>query len=92
MKRYEPRTPGTKRAMLKAVINNVAAKKPEEIEKNLMHVEELMKKYEVLGGEPLPEDLRVTVIIVHQGLERAPGVDHPRDEIQGGQGRDHELR
>lgn len=63
MKRYEPRTPGTKRALLKAVINNPAAKKPDEIEKNLMHVEELMKKYEVLSGQPLPEDLRVTVII-----------------------------
>ena len=49
-KRYEPRTPGTKRAVLKALINNQAAKKPEDIEKNLMHVEELMKKYEVLTG------------------------------------------
>ena len=63
MKRFEPRTPGTKRALLKAVINNTPAKKPEDIEKNLMNVEELMKRYEVLGGEPLPEDLRVTVII-----------------------------
>ena len=63
MKRFEPKTPGTKRALLKAVINNPPAKKPEDIEKNLMHVEELMKRYEVLGGEPLPEDLRVTVII-----------------------------
>ena len=63
MKRYEPRTPGTKRALLKAVINNAPAMKPEDIEKNLMNVEELMKKYEVLGGESLPEDLRVTVII-----------------------------
>ena len=63
MKRYEPRTPGTKRALLKAVINNPAAKKPDDIEKNLMHVEELMKKYEALGGQALPDDLRVTVII-----------------------------
>ena len=63
MKRYEPRTPGTKRALLKAVINNVPAKKPRDIEKNLMNVDEFMKKYEVLGGDPLPEDLRVTVII-----------------------------
>ena len=62
-KRYEPRTPGTKRAVLKALINNQAAKKPEDIEKNLMHVEELMKKYEVLIGVALPEDLRVTVIV-----------------------------
>ena len=48
MKRYEPRTPGTKRALLKAVISDVPAKKPEDIEKNLMNVEELMKKYELL--------------------------------------------
>ena len=30
MKRYEPRTPGTKRALLKAIINNPAAKKPDK--------------------------------------------------------------
>ena len=71
-----------------------SAKKPEDIEKNLMNVEELMKKYEVLGGESLPEDLRVTVIIdlrtkKYQG---ALGVDHPRDEVQRGPRRGHELR
>ena len=63
MKRYEPRTPGTKRALLKAVINNLPSKRPDEIEKNIMHVEELMRKYEQLAGEGLPEDLRITVII-----------------------------
>ena len=50
MKRYEPRTLGTKRALLKAVINNVAAKVPKEIENNLVHMEELRKKDEVLGS------------------------------------------
>ena len=63
MKRYEPRTPATKRALLKAIINNVPAKKPDELEKNLMKVEEYMKKYEVMAGNELPEDLKVTVII-----------------------------
>jgi hypothetical protein len=63
MKRYEPRTPGTKRALLKAIINQVPAKKPEELEKTLMHLEELMKKYESMGGAELPEDLRVALII-----------------------------
>ena len=63
MKRYEPWTPGTKRALLKAVINNLPSKRPDEIEKNMMHVEELMRKYEQLTGEGLPEDLRITVII-----------------------------
>ena len=63
MKRYEPRTPGTKRALLKAIINNPPAKKPDETEKNLLAVENLIRKYEVMAGEPLPEDLRITVII-----------------------------
>ena len=63
MKRYEPRTPGTKRALLKAVINNLPSKRPDENEKNMMHVEELMRKYEQLAGEGLPDDLRITVFI-----------------------------
>jgi hypothetical protein len=63
MKRYEPRTPGTKRALLKAIINQAPAKKPEDLEKTLMHLEELMKKYEGMGGAELPEDLRVALII-----------------------------
>ena len=49
MRRYESRTPDTKRFLLKAtVINNAPLKKSEKIEKNLMNVEELMTKYEVL--------------------------------------------
>ena len=63
VKRYEPRTPATKRALLKAVINNTPANKVEDIESNLMHVEELVKKYENLVRDSLPEDLKVTVII-----------------------------
>ena len=63
MKRYEPRTPGTKRALLKAIINQAPAKKPDDLEKTLMHLEELIKKYEVMGGAELPEDLRVALII-----------------------------
>ena len=63
MKRYEPRTPGTKRALLKAIINNPASKKPDELEKNLMKVEEYMKHCQAMAGADLPEDLKVTVII-----------------------------
>ena len=62
-KRYEPRAPLTKRALLKAIINNPALKKPDELEKNLMKVEEYMKHYEFMAGADLPEDLKVTVII-----------------------------
>ena len=61
MQRCEPRTPRTKRVLLKAVNNNLPSKRPDEIEKNMMRVEELMWKYEQLAGEGLPEDLRITV-------------------------------
>ena len=62
-RRFEPRTPATKRALLKAVINNPACKKVDEIERNMLHVEELMRKYAHMAGAELPEDLKVTVII-----------------------------
>ena len=63
MKRYEHRTPAPKRTLLKAIINNPASKKPGELEKNLMTVVKYVKKYEVMAGTDLPEDMKVTVII-----------------------------
>ena len=55
MKRYEPRTPSTKRVLLKAAINNAPAKKPEEIEKNLTNVDEFMKKLRDLARRALTQ-------------------------------------
>ena len=49
--------------MLKAVINNLPSKRLDEIEKNMVRVEELMRKYEQLAGEGLPEDLHITVMV-----------------------------
>ena len=63
MKRYKPRTPGTKRTLLKAIINNPISMKPDELENNLMKVEEYAKKYAMMAGSDLPEELKVTVII-----------------------------
>ena len=63
MRRYDPKNPGTERAILKAIINNQPAKKAEDIEGNLRAVAELMKKYEAIARDNLPEDLGVTVII-----------------------------
>jgi hypothetical protein len=62
-KRYEPRTPGAKRALSKAIINNPQSKKIGDIEKNLMHVEGLIKRYENMTEGDLPEDLKVTIYI-----------------------------
>ena len=64
-KRYEPKTPGTKRALLKSIINNQQCKRVHEVEANLMNIEELIKRYESMttGDEKLPDDLKVTVMI-----------------------------
>jgi hypothetical protein len=50
-KRYEPKNPGAKRALLKSIINNPGAKKISDIEANLMNVERLILKYESMTEE-----------------------------------------
>ena len=62
MKRYEPRTPGTKRALLKSLFNMKAAKKVEEIEKNLLRVEEIYSRYETMAKEKLQEDIKTVIM------------------------------
>jgi hypothetical protein len=64
-KRYEPKNPGTKRALLKSIINNPGAKKIIDIEANLMNVERLILKYESMtdAKNHLPEDLKAMIII-----------------------------
>ena len=48
------------------------------------HVEELMKKYGVLGRRVLARRLAgdCNHRLVHQRFQGALGVDHPRDEVQ----------
>ena len=62
MKRYEPRTPGTKRALLKSLFNMKPARKVEEIEKNLLRVEEIFTRYETMTKEALPEDIKTVIM------------------------------
>ena len=62
MKRYEPRTPGTKRALLKSLFNMKAARKVEEIEKNLLKVEEIYSRYESMTKERMPEDIKTVIM------------------------------
>ena len=62
MRRYEPRTPGTKRALLKNLFNMKAAKRIEEIEKNLLRVEETYARYEVMSSAAIPEDIKTVIL------------------------------
>ena len=43
-KRYDPRTPGTKRSLLKALMNSQSCKKVGEVQAALMRVEEIVKR------------------------------------------------
>jgi hypothetical protein len=63
-KRYAPKTPGTKRALLKSIINNPQCRKVVEVEGNLMKLEDMFKKYESMttNQEKLPDDLKITVM------------------------------
>ena len=63
MKRYEPRTPATKRALLKSIFNMKAAKKVEEIEKNLLKLEDIFTRYETMSNTKLPEDIKTVIMI-----------------------------
>ena len=62
MRRYEPRTPGTKRALLKNLFNMKAAKRIEEIEKNLLRVEETYARYEIMSNAAIPEDIKTVIL------------------------------
>ena len=62
MKRYEPRTPGTKRALLKVLFNMKAARKVEEIERNLLRVEEIYSRYETMTKEKMQEDIKTVIM------------------------------
>ena len=45
-KRYHPKNPGTKRSILKSIMTMVPCKKISELEKVVLEIEELVKKYE----------------------------------------------
>ena len=89
-KRYEPKTPGTERALLKTIINNPQSKRVNEVEPSLIHAEELIKKYKLVADTNLPEDLKVTILIdlchkdLREHLELSTNDSDPkevRDEI-----------
>ena len=62
LRRYEPRTPGTKRALLKSLFNMKAAKKTEDIERNILRVEEIYARYEVMSKEAIQEDIKTVIM------------------------------
>lgn len=63
MGRCGPTTLGTKRAVLETVFTTPSSSRADEMERHLLKVEELMKKYDLFAGDRLGEHVWVTVII-----------------------------
>ena len=61
--RYQPRTPRTKRTVLRAILNSSFAKDLMHVDSVLMHVEDLCHRYVELASHPLSEDVKVSVIM-----------------------------
>ena len=61
--RYDPASPGTKRALLKALMNVKACQKINEVEPAIMKLEEGIKKYSDMAAQPMPDDL-IAVLLV----------------------------
>ena len=61
--RYQPRTPGTKRTILRAILNSSPAKDLMHVDSMLMHVQNLCCRYQELASHPLSEDVKASVIM-----------------------------
>jgi hypothetical protein len=62
-RRFDPKTPGTKRALLKSLVNMNPCKKVNELEAAVQRMEEMIKKFNDMSGTELPEDLVVCFLI-----------------------------
>jgi hypothetical protein len=62
-KRYDPKSPGSKRAVLKGLMCLKPAKKLSDLESTVLKLEEMVKKYETMAKLELPDDLVVTLMI-----------------------------
>ena len=65
--RYEPRTPATKHAMLMSIFNSKAAKKVDDLERNLLKIEHF-SKYEIMSANSaatkgLGDDIKTVILM-----------------------------
>lgn len=63
MKRYDPRTSESKRALMKRVINIQPAKNMQDLERTIQEWEESLRRYEKATGKELDADIKVNTII-----------------------------
>ena len=62
-RRYDPKSPGTKRAVLKGLMMINPVKKLSDLEGAILKFEEMVKKYETMSKIELPEDLIIISMI-----------------------------
>ena len=64
-KRFDPKNPGSKRALLKSLMNMPACQKISDVSETILKVEEMAKKFDDMtaNGGGLPEDMIVCIMI-----------------------------
>ena len=63
MRRYASRTPGTKRALLASLFSMKPAKSATDLESVMLTVEEVMRRYDAMSTDKMPEDIQCAIMI-----------------------------
>ena len=63
MRRYASRTPGTKRALLASLFSMKPATSAADLESVLLTVEEVIRRYDAMSVDKMPEDIQCAILI-----------------------------
>ena len=63
MRRYNSKTPGTKRALLQALFSLKPAASPEAFEGLLLTIEETIRRYDSMAESTMSEDIRCAILV-----------------------------
>ena len=65
LKRYAPRTLGTKRAILDALFTMRLPTSVESMETVMLHMEETARMYDGMPTNPMPDDIKCAIMIAN---------------------------
>ena len=63
MRRYASRTPGTKRALLASLFSMKPATSATDLESVMLTVEEVIRRYDAMSSDKMPEDIQCAILI-----------------------------
>ena len=86
--RYSPKTPGTKRSLITAILSFKPVKEPEYLEKAIMSFEELVRRYDGMSKTPLDQDVKAASLLnmcppaIKEYLDMSHSKDFEYDELR----------